>query len=92
MPKLHFGLSDNLVAVRRPDHQKQTDRIPFRELVQQRCPSLLQPFKPAWWLFKCVNRFIYRLLINDTKRSGHLQTLYCVIGDFSRVDQVEYDR
>ncbi|KAI0082681.1 AB-hydrolase YheT [Panus rudis PR-1116 ss-1] len=24
--------------------------------------------------------------------SGHLQTLYCVVGDFSNVDKVEYDR
>jgi len=25
-------------------------------------------------------------------RSGHLQTLYCVLGDFSKIDKVEYDR
>jgi hypothetical protein len=23
---------------------------------------------------------------------GHLQTLYCVVGDFSHVDAVEYER
>ncbi|OSD01613.1 AB-hydrolase YheT [Trametes coccinea BRFM310] len=25
-------------------------------------------------------------------RSGHLQTAYCVVGDFSKIDKVEYDR
>ncbi|KAI0374786.1 AB-hydrolase YheT [Pilatotrama ljubarskyi] len=25
-------------------------------------------------------------------RSGHMQTAYCVLGDFSRIDKVEYDR
>lgn len=25
-------------------------------------------------------------------KSGHLQTMYCVLGDFSKIDKVEYDR
>ena len=36
--------------------------------------------------------FPFLMLIHYYKRSGHLQTLYCVIGDFSKVDKVEYDR
>ncbi|CAL1704788.1 unnamed protein product [Somion occarium] len=75
VPKLYFASSPAVVAVRKTFNGKQVDRISLRDLVQARCPSLLSPFKPVWWLF-----------------SGHLQTLYCVLGDFSKIDKVEYDR
>ncbi|KAJ7594733.1 Alpha/Beta hydrolase protein [Mycena floridula] len=47
----------------------------LRQLVEERCPSLLSKFVPPLWLF-----------------NGHLQTLYCVIGDFTQCDKVVYSR
>ncbi|KAK0477361.1 Alpha/Beta hydrolase protein [Armillaria novae-zelandiae] len=54
---------------------KQTEWSSLRELVEGRCRSLFDDFKPVWWL-----------------KSGHTQTVYCVMGDFSKFDQVEYSR
>lgn len=58
MPKLHFSPSEAAVSVRKADDRKQIEQVPLSQFVQQRCPSLLQPFQPAWWLFKCVHPFI----------------------------------
>jgi hypothetical protein len=29
-----------------------SETISIRRLIETRCPSVLTPFKPAWWLFK----------------------------------------
>ncbi|KAF8504043.1 AB-hydrolase YheT [Hysterangium stoloniferum] len=52
-----------------------SSKVPLKEFLESKCPSILAPFKPAWWLF-----------------NGHLQTAYCVLGDFSNVDKVVYER
>jgi hypothetical protein len=68
------------------------EKISLRELIETRCPNVLTPFKAAWWLFK------YALLCHPrpdlTRRtcSGHLQTTYTTVGDFSKADPVVYDR
>ncbi|OBZ75228.1 Abhydrolase domain-containing protein [Grifola frondosa] len=75
IPKLHYASSPATVSARSSPGSKDIQRVSLRALVEARCPSLFQNFRPAWWLF-----------------SGHLQTAYCVLGDFSRIDKVEYDR
>ncbi|EMD38509.1 hypothetical protein CERSUDRAFT_113689 [Gelatoporia subvermispora B] len=76
LPKLYFA--DSQVYVRAkvsPNSEKDPVRLSLHEYIVNKCPSLLKPFRPAWWLY-----------------SGHLQTGYCVVGDFSQIDKVEYDR
>lgn len=75
VPRLYFGPTVATVAVRKSTRPDDTEKVSLREVVERRCPSLHDVFRPAWWL-----------------PTGHLQTLYCVIGDFSRVDKVDYER
>ncbi|KAI0798050.1 AB-hydrolase YheT [Abortiporus biennis] len=75
LPKLFFAEAPAAVTVRRSLGSKELEQVSLRSFVQSRCTSLLQPFRPAWWL-----------------PTGHLQTAYCVVGDFSQIDKVEYDR
>ncbi|CAE6422363.1 unnamed protein product [Rhizoctonia solani] len=49
--------------------------LSVRALVETSCPSLMQDYKPSWWL-----------------RGGHVQTAFCVVGDFTRVDEILYER
>jgi hypothetical protein len=71
------------------------ETISLRTLIETRCPSVLTPFRPAWWLFKYVLDFSFCLPLQRshlTQSSGHLQTGYASFGDFSQVDSVVYDR
>ncbi|CAE6492685.1 unnamed protein product [Rhizoctonia solani] len=49
--------------------------LSVRALVESSCPSLMQDYKPTWWL-----------------PGGHLQTAFCVAGDFTKVDEILYER
>lgn len=42
------------VVVQRRGSLRDTEpeKISLRTLIETRCPSVLTPFKPAWWLFK----------------------------------------
>jgi len=71
-PKSFFPTTPAYLPLRQPAASENTS---LRTLIEQHCPSLLSPFRPAWWLF-----------------NGHLQTLYAVLGDFSAIDPVAYDR
>ncbi|KZT05357.1 AB-hydrolase YheT [Laetiporus sulphureus 93-53] len=75
LPTLYFASKTNTINVRTSAYSKETRQESLQTFVKTRCPSLLKPFIPAWWLF-----------------SGHLQVGYCVLGDFSKADKVEYDR
>src|SRR5712664_1527876 len=68
-----------------------SENTSLRALLELHCPSVLSPFRPAWWLFKRVDALFSccRVL---TQHSGHLQTLHSVFGDFSAIDPVAYDR
>lgn len=65
--------------------------LSIQQFINKHCPAVLSGFKPSWWLPKYA---IYRLHGNvfDLQSSGHAQTAYCVMGDFSHVDHVKYDR
>ncbi|KAF9053936.1 AB-hydrolase YheT [Hymenopellis radicata] len=69
-----FPTSPAPVVVRNAN-SKETTTSNLRKVVEERCPTLLRDFVPAWWM-----------------NNGHLQTLYCVVGDFTKSDQVYYNR
>ncbi|KAH7889715.1 AB-hydrolase YheT [Phlebopus sp. FC_14] len=50
--------------------------VSLREFIEQRCPSLIHHKFQPAWWLP----------------NGHLQTLYCVVGDFSQRDKVTYKR
>ncbi|EKM55427.1 uncharacterized protein PHACADRAFT_256045 [Phanerochaete carnosa HHB-10118-sp] len=75
VPQIYFGPTAATVALRKSTRPDDTEQVSLRELVERRCPSLHDAFRPAWWL-----------------PNGHLQTVYCTIGDFSQVDKVDYER
>ncbi|KAL7418672.1 hypothetical protein Q5752_006355 [Cryptotrichosporon argae] len=72
--------------------------------IDENVPSLKGAFTPAWWLPKYVapahqlalGSPLRRLEEQGARRrltpSGHLQTLWTVVGDFTKVDCVEYER
>ena len=70
----------------------ESEKVSLWTLLDLYCPSLLSEFRPAWWLFKRVHTLFFSCCYVLTQRSGHLQTLYAILGDFSAVDQVTYDR
>ncbi|PCH35624.1 AB-hydrolase YheT, partial [Wolfiporia cocos MD-104 SS10] len=74
-PKLYYADKPTTITVKASPHSKEARHESLRTFVESRCPSLLEEFLPAWWLF-----------------NGHLQVAYCVLGDFSKIDKVEYDR
>jgi hypothetical protein len=63
---------------------------PVAEWIEDNVPSIRGSFKPSWWLPKSVmsEHSAYQPLIS----SGHLQTIFSVIGNFNNVDKVEYKR
>ncbi|KAJ1305168.1 hypothetical protein OPQ81_000199 [Rhizoctonia solani] len=70
---LHKG---NRVGLDRANGNASTNRnLSVRALVETSCPSLMQDYKPTWWL-----------------PSGHIQTAFCVVADFTKVDEILYER
>lgn len=69
-PALHFGGRQSVVKLRSGG-----DAVSMEEFLNTHVPSLLEPYKPAWWL-----------------PTGHGQTVYCVLGDFTKHDHVRYER
>ncbi|KAI5124550.1 hypothetical protein M0805_003072 [Coniferiporia weirii] len=74
-PRLYVVETPVRLRVKDASSLEGTRSLALSEFIQTRCPSLLLPFFPVWYL-----------------NSGHLQTGYCVVGDFSQVDKVVYDR
>ena len=88
-PKISFPSRPACVPLRQP---AAPEKISLSTLLDIYCPSLLLEFRPAWWLFKRVHALSFSCCYALTQRSGHLQTLYASLGDFSAVDQISYDR
>ena len=88
-PKTFFSSKPAYVPLRQPAASENTS---LRTLLEVHCPSLLSEFRPATWLFKRVHTLFFSCCYVLTQRSGHLQTLYAILGDFSAMDQVTYDR
>jgi hypothetical protein len=88
-PKLHFAPEPAHVFLQPENGEKVS--ISLQELVQSRCQSLYSKFRPAPWLFKLGSNFLV-VYFAQTRNSAHLQTLYSVLGDFSKTDQVQYQR
>ena len=91
-PDLHLCIDGPRgFQVQDADGRKLTTTMRF--FVEERCPSLFREFRPARWLFRYGQSSICDSLLNpEPFASGHLQTAYTVIGDFSKIDKVEYDR
>jgi hypothetical protein len=63
---------------------------PVAEWIEDNVPSIRGSFKPSWWLPKSVmGKFP---VLQPLTSSGHLQTIFSVIGNFNNVDKVEYKR
>ena len=93
LPRVHFSSPQVYVSVRKSGDPESTERTSLRALLESKCPSLFSEFRPAWWLFKYVLTFRENsILCWPSPFSGHLQTMYCVTGDFSKTDPVVYDR
>jgi|SRR5712671_7986370 len=88
-PKTFFPSKPANVQLKQPAASK---TISLRTLFKLHCSSLSSDFRPAWWLFKRVYDELFLACCVLTQHSGHLQTLYSVVGDFSTVDRVVYDR
>ena len=87
-PRTYFSSRPAHVPLKQPAVSEITS---LRVLVETNCPSLFSPFRSSRWLFKQVHaKFLSGNVL--TPRSGHLQTLYAVVGDFSAVDKLAYDR
>jgi hypothetical protein len=64
--------------------------VDLNRWVKENVPSLRGSFVPTWWLPKWVVDWPTRLLM--LTRSGHFQTMYSVVGNFSKIDKIEYKR
>ncbi|WAQ84408.1 hypothetical protein PtA15_4A861 [Puccinia triticina] len=84
------------------DHANQRD---LRSVVQEQCPSLLGPrarFSPTPWLFRFSLLLLFSGCVVLTRPASSPaaicslrpaeQTIYSAFGDFTRTDQVEYER
>ena len=91
---IHYAEKPALIPVREEGDAAQGEgELDLRTLVEKRCPSLHKPFVPAWWLPKCVYGLLnWRRKANLANVSGHAQTLYCVLGDFTKSDKMRYRR
>jgi hypothetical protein len=72
----------------------ETFRTSVQKLIEERCPTLFSDFQPPWWLAKYVHIAPekWKQNANPFGLSGHLQTLYCVVGDFTKRDLITYSR
>ena len=92
IPDLYYGTQPKYLDVVSNRTSGGVERLSLRTLIESRCPSLVKEYKPSWWLFKSVEPTIYVCLIRRPPYSGHFQTAYCVAGDFSKIDEVHYER
>ncbi len=91
-PLIHFPPEPVLLPVRSSEDNK-VELVSLRKLLETRCKSLFQEFKELWWLSKCVLAYYFLLsILTSNVFSGHLQTLYCVTGNFSKNDHMWYNR
>lgn len=93
-PRVHLSAGGpEGLRVQDPDGREKD--ITMRSLIEEKCPSLFREFRPARWLFRYAAESCALPACRTKKKllaSGHLQTAYSVVGDFSKVDKVEYDR
>ena len=56
-PALHFGAREAVVTVRTrsASSSDETETVTLEKFVKTRVPSLLEDYKPAWWLPTCVS-------------------------------------
>lgn len=68
--------------------------MPLDAFVSKSCPSLYKPYDPPRWMHKYVDWSVSRQPSGKPRffGSGHVQTAYCVVGDFTQVDNVVYHR
>jgi len=61
-PTVHFPDQPAAVHVKSDSANDSPQRESLRTLVETYCPTLFTPFKPLWWLFKCVYEPISTIL------------------------------
>ena len=57
VPKLYYGSTPAAVTMKTAENRNKVEMVPLSELLQLRCPSLFEPYWPAWWLNRCVQAF-----------------------------------
>ena len=74
------------VKVKKGDQETRTS---VNEWIDTNVPSLKGSFTPSWWLPKYATLSMYS---QSSSLSGHLQTIFSVMGNFNVVDKVDYSR
>ena len=94
----HNAKHVRLVAPLHPAKLGDADGSTCTTFVEQHCSSLKDGFKPSWWLPKYVFGsddylpILSRLKVLRSDISGHAQTIYSAMADFSNDDHVTYQR
>ena len=91
VPRLAF--SPKSVEFPIKSDQEDQKSMSMDAFVSKSCPSLYQTYDPPRWMHKYVYEFVSeRATTNRVSLSGHVQTAYCVVGDFTKIDRVVYHR
>jgi hypothetical protein len=86
-PVLHYGGKDTVVGLGTETTTSMSD------FLKNCVPSIFKDYTPAWWLPTCAPSDSMSFALELTlDHSGHLQTFYCVSGDFTKHDKVVYER
>lgn len=97
-PFVTLNASDSAVLPRNSERRGAESELPFAKLIRDKVPALAPDatFNGVWWLpgyvrFRPTHRHP-RFLIHFLYGRGDAQTMYCSVGDFSKVDPVVYER
>lgn len=92
IPRLAFAPQPAELPIKPGQENKRIMRMDA--FVSESCPSLYRPYNPPWWMRKYVGWFFSERLHGKPRfsHSGHIQTAYCVMGDFTKVDKAAYHR
>src|SRR5258706_2658587 len=93
--EVHYGPDTPLLPL---THRS---KLSISAFLQIYCPAVYPAYRPSTWLQKYSIPFppspiaiaiAIAIAVADYAPSGHLQTIYLTVGDFSKQDNVEYER
>lgn len=97
-PFVTLYASDSAVLPKSSERRGTESELSFAKLIRDKVPALAPDatFNGVWWLpgyahFRPTRRHP-RFLIHFLYGRGDAQTMYCSVGDFSKVDPVVYER
>ncbi len=97
-PFVTLYASDSAVLPRNSERRDTESELSFAKLIRDKVPALASDatFNGVWWLpgyahFRPMRRAIWSL-IHILYGRGDAQTMFCSVGDFSKVDPVVYER